>query len=252
MFAFLKTPQTKRRVEVGWVIDAPMAGFVWAAPKPITRPAADLKHAKSVGYCPAVLDYEARFFEVTCPFDINIKFAYGPDGRPGLIPLDGDDASIRNKHLNDSVVIVARKEWRHPDRPIIQFKTPYFFVTDENVVINQMPPICHYSEPAWPGVFIGGRFPLRDWPRHLMWAMEWHDLSKPLLIKRGDPWFYVRFEAEDPTRPVKLIEAEMTPALEEYQRGMAGVTNYVRQTFSLFSVGRERRPKKLLAPKKRD
>ena len=75
--------------------------------------------------------------------------------------------------------------------------------------------------------------------------------SRDLILRRGEPWFYVRFETEDPSRPVRLIEAEMTPQLKEYVGGLNAVTNYVNRTFSLFSTARERRPKRLLVAKQR-
>src|SRR5215213_2111521 len=85
----------------------------------------------------------------------------------------------------------------------------------------------------------------------LMWAFEWHDPKQDLVLKRGEPWFYVRFETEDPSRPVKLVEAERTPEVKEYLGGLSAVANYVNRTFSLFSTARERRPKTLLTPKRR-
>jgi hypothetical protein len=60
----------------------------------------------------------------------------------------------------------------------------------------------------------------------------------------------VRFETEDPSRPVRLIEAERTPELSAYMEGLAGVTNYVRRTYSLFATARERRPSRLLVRRK--
>src|SRR5262245_15276755 len=98
---------------------------------------------------------------------------------------------------------------------------------------------------------IGGRLPIHIWPRHMMWAFEWMDPSQDLILRRGEPWFYVRFETQDPSRPVRLIEAEMTPELREHLNGLTGVTNYVNRTFSLFGTARERRPKTLLVPKSR-
>ena len=68
-------------------------------------------------------------------------------------------------------------------------------------------------------------------------------------MKRGEPWFYVRFETFDPSRPVRLSEASMTPPLKEYMAGTSGVTNYVNRTFSLFKTARECRPKQLLFKK---
>jgi hypothetical protein len=84
-----------------------------------------------------------------------------------------------------------------------------------------------------------------------MWAFEWYDTKKDIVIKRGDPWFYARFEAEEPSRPVRLIEAEKTPELENYINSISGVTNYVNRTYSLFDLARKRRPKRLLVPRSR-
>jgi hypothetical protein len=72
-----------------------------------------------------------------------------------------------------------------------------------------------------------------------------------LIIHRGDPWFYVSFETEDPSGRVRLVEGEMTEDLRAYTNGMRGVTNYVSRTFSLFSTAKSRRPKTLLTPKAR-
>jgi hypothetical protein len=98
---------------------------------------------------------------------------------------------------------------------------------------------------------IGGRLPIDVGPRHMMWAFEWYDPAQDLVLQRNEPWFYLRFETEDPARPVRLVEAEMTPELKEYLAGLTAVTNYVSRTFSLFSVARERRPKTLLVRKQR-
>ncbi len=240
-----------RIVDVGWVLDTDRAGFIWEGPRKLTRPTGRTTHAKGVSVCPAVIDHEARIFEVPCPVDINLRWA--PNGEePAFVTLNKDMSTIRPKHLNQLFVIVNKKEWRDPSRPIIQFMTPYVFVADEAVTINQLPPFYHYPAGQWPGLLIGGRFPIDVWPRGLTWAFEWYDTSKDLIIKRGEPWFYAIFETPDPSRKVRLIEAENTPELKEYTAGIKGVTNFVSRTFSLFNVAKSRRPKTLLVPKKRD
>jgi hypothetical protein len=85
-----------------------------------------------------------------------------------------------------------------------------------------------------------------------MWAFEWHDMSRELILRRGDPWFYVNFEVVPPDRPVQLLEAQRTPELISYIESISGVTNYVNQTFSLFKEASKRRPKVLLTPVNRD
>ena len=253
MFSFCKKPEetpANRVAEVGWLLDTDKASLIWEAPRKLSRPTGRTTHAKGVSFCPAVNDHEARIFEVPCPVDIALR--YKPNGdEPGLINLAGDQSTIRAKHLNQMFVIVNRKEWRDPNRPIIQFGTPYVFLADEPVTINQLPPFYHYNPAPWPGMLIGGRFPIDVWPRGLVWAFEWYDTSKDLILKRGEPWFYASFETLDPNRRIRLVEAEKTPALMEYMDSIKGVTNYVSRTFSLFGTARERRPEKLLVPKVR-
>lgn len=254
MFPFCKKTEAStgvsRIAEIGWVLDTQKAGFIWDAPRRLTRPTGKATHAKGVTFCPAVHDHDARIFEIACPIDAEIGLRM-KDGQPMLVNLGGDQSSVRTKHLGQMCVVVDPKEWRHPQRPIVQFMTPYVFLADEPVWITQTAPYYHYLSIPWPGLLIGGRFPIHIWPRGLVWAFEWYEPGKPLVLKRGEPWFYASFETGDPARRVRMVEAELTPQLQEYMNGIKGVTNYVSRTFSLFSTARQRRPKTLLVPKQR-
>ena len=253
MFSLFKRAHAAlaRQAEVGWIIDAEKAGFIWAEPTRVRTEESDQTHAKSLRVCPAMLDHEARLFEVACPIDLRVKLARDDKGQLTLVNVAGDQSTIRSKHLGQMLVLVPQKEWRKKDRPVIQIITPYLFLADEPIYMTQLPAFNHYQPNPLPGVLVGGRFPIDVWPRHLMWAMEWHDTSRELILKRGEPWFYVRFEAQDPSRPIKLVEAEMTPVLTEYLKGVSSVTNYVNRTFALFKTARERRPKTILTRKMR-
>ncbi len=83
----------------------------------------------------------------------------------------------------------------------------------------------------------------------MLWGFEWHDTTKPLVLSRGEPLFYIFFETTPQERPVQLVEAAKTPELMQYFEMITGVTNYVNQTFSLFKTAEERRPARLLTPK---
>ncbi|OYX93081.1 MAG: hypothetical protein B7X90_03270 [Novosphingobium sp. 17-62-19] len=244
-------PSAARAVDVGWLLDTDKARFIWAEPRRVRRGDPPPRHAKSVNYCPGVIDYEARLFEVTCPIDLRLRFARNEKGAPVLVNADGDKSSIRNKHLNAMMAMVSEKEWRHPERPVIQIITPYIFLSDEPVWMTQMPPFLAYRPDPWPGSVIGGRLPIHIWQRPMMWAFEWYDTKKELVLKRGEPWFYARFEAHDPTRPLRMFEAERTPELVEHIQGASSVANYVNQTSQLFKVAQERRPERLLVRKER-
>ncbi|HEX2580455.1 MAG TPA: hypothetical protein VHL08_00575 [Dongiaceae bacterium] len=248
---FKKPKSTKRVAEVGWIITQSHASMIWDDPKPFGRDIPKSAVAKSVQACPAALDFDSRHFVINCPVDLNLRFVVDQQQRPGLQNMAREESTIRPKYLNQMVVMLGPAEWRHPRRPIIQVITPYVFFADDPVYVNQIPPYLDYIDPPWPGVLISGRFPIHIWPRPFMWAFEWYDTKKDIVIKRGDPWFYARFEAEEPSRPVRLIEAEKTPELENYINSISGVTNYVNRTYSLFDLARKRRPKRLLVPRSR-
>ena len=203
-------------------------------------------------YCPAVIDHESRIFQVTCPIDIQLRIKIDEKTmRPVVRAQQAIWRRSGRKRSSQMVHLVAAKEWRHPDRPMIQITTPYLFLADEPVYMTQLPPFAYFQNPNLPGLIIGGRLPIHIWPRPMMWAFEWYDTNRELIVRRGEPWFYVRFETHDPSRPVRLFEADLTSELKEYLSGLSSVTNYVNRTFSLFETAKSRRPKILLVPKKR-
>lgn len=246
-----------RVCEIGWLVDTTSAGFIYGAPRQVSRRSIEAQeahpehpqHPKGVNSCPAVVDTESRTFEVPCPIDVQLGLRRNDKGELNLVDLSGSKSTVNKKHLSNMVHLIGNQRWRSPDKPVVQISAPYRFIADEPVWMSQMPAFAHYRKEPLPGLPLGGRFPIHLWPRSLMWAFEWHEPNKPMVLRRGEPWFYVRFEASDPSRPVRLVEAEMTPQLREYCQGLDGVTNYVNQTYQLFNVAQERRPEKLLTKK---
>lgn len=247
------TPPSESRgpITVGWIKDIPRAGLLYAAPERVQVRPPNRGHAKSAARCPAVIQMESRYFQIACPFDLHIGFGRDEQGRPHLINRAGSASPIRSNKINEILSLVAESEWRFPDRPTIQMKMPYVFLADEPVYITQLDAFGHYRRDPLPGTIFGGRFPIHVWPRPLMWAMEWHDTTKDLILKRGEPLFYLQFEGFDPMRPVALVEAERTPELDTYLNELSGVVNYVDKTFALFKEAERIRPARLVAPKDR-
>lgn len=203
---------------------------------------------RSVAQCPAVLDFDHRQLVINCPIDVHLRVTL-TESSMDVTNLLADKSPIRSEALQRRIIFQPRHEWRNPQRPVLQMLTPYVFVADDPIYLNQYPPFLHYVGDKRPGIQISGRFPIDIWPRAVMWAFEWHDTSKELVLRRGEPLFYVRFEAPDPSAPVRLIEAKKTPELESFMDSITGVSEIVGQTFSLFKTARERRPKQLLFPK---
>ena len=249
--------ETKPRlpVKVGWLLHKDATSLLMFEPEQVVPAPERMRsvemskvHAKSASRCPAIINLESRYFVVRCPYDIHLRFARDQNGVAALRDVAGPASPIRANHIDKVVRLVKEVEWRYKDRPTLQIPTPYVFIADEPVYLNQVPPFFHYLPNAWPGTLFGGRFPTHIWPRALMWAFEWHDTSKDLILRRGDPWFYVNFEVVPQDRPVQLVEAQRTPELVSFMDSISGVTNYVNQTFSLFKEAERRRPKRLLTP----
>ncbi|EKD92286.1 MAG: hypothetical protein ACD_29C00084G0002 [uncultured bacterium] len=235
--------------EVGWLVDTSYAGFIWYEPRPIMRQLNPPKSSKAAQRCPAMMDFESRYFEVLCPIDLHLGFTRDDKNRPVLVNKAGSMSSIAASKLVELMSITSEDRWRYPDKPIIQIAAPYRFISDEVVYMSQLPAFLHYYQPELPGTTFSGRFPIHVWPRKLQWAFEWHDTSKDLILKRGEPWFVLLFETTDPTKHINMVPAEMTEQLKEFCSGLDNVTGFVNGTFSLFKTAMKRRPKVLLKKK---
>ncbi len=235
-------------VQIGWLLTEAKSGVVYYPPERVRSVELNRNHAKSASRCPAIINMESRYFMIRVPFDMHLRFVRDKDGKPALRNMLGDKSPVRANILNKKLHVTSEKEWRHKDRPTIQVSLPYLFVTDEPTYMTQLSAFMHYAKTPLPGTIFGGRFAIHNWPRPLMWAFEWHDASQDLILKRGDPWFYVQFETMPQDRAVSLIEAENTPELTKYLEHIAASVNYVNQTFSLFKDAERVRPKNLLTP----
>ena len=236
-------------VTVGWFLTSDKGAILYDAPERVSYRQTNRSHSKSASRCPAVIQLESRYFMVKCPFDMQLGFGRDEKGKPHLINRAGTASPIRPSKLNEVLTLVNEAEWRYPDRPTIQMILPYCFIADELVYVTQLSAFMHYRRDPLPGTIFGGRFPLNIWPRPLMWAFEWHEPEKDIILKRGEPLFYVQFEGPSPDRPIQLVEAERTPELERYVEAIGGAVNYVNQTFGLFKAAEALRPAKLVSPK---
>lgn len=238
-------------LQVGWFLTSDKNAVIFDPPERVALRHTNKTHAKSAGRCPGVVQLESRYFMVKCPVDLHLGFDRDEKGKAILVNRLGSASPVRVSKLNEMLTLVAEAEWRYPDRPTVQLALPYCFIADELVYLTQLSPFMHYLPNPWPGTIFGGRFPVSTWPRPLMWGFEWHDVKKDLILRRGDPLFYVQFEGMDPSRPVQVIEAERTPELSVYMEQIGGAVNYVNQTFGLFKAAEALRPKKLLKAKDR-
>ena len=148
------SPETKspgsRGYTVGWLLSTDKTSIIWDAPKRVGGDAPKNPVTKSVTQCPAVLDFDRRYFVINSPIDLHLRLSI-TNGELGITNLLFDKSPIRPDALQRMVVFQPQPEWRHPDRPVLQMLTSYVFVSDDPVYINQYPPFLHYSAAGRPG-----------------------------------------------------------------------------------------------------
>jgi hypothetical protein len=237
----------KKRIDVGWLFnESADATFVWFEPERFSRNLPMPEVHRSLLRCPAVSDFESRYFVIRCPYDITLRLIESDNEAFGgyeIMNADGLKSPVSENILH----LDTQAAWRNPNRPVLQVWCPYRFISDDPVWLSLLPP---FLEPMdWPGIVISARFPIHIWPRVLNWGFEWYKTSEDLVLRRGQPWMYIYFETEKPDSIIRLVKAERTSELTEYFKGLDNTVKYIRHTFSLFDVAKSRRPKKLLKPK---
>jgi hypothetical protein len=231
-------------MQVGYLITAPKASLIYEKPISIRGVRSKALSTRAVQACPAVNDFERRTFFVPMPY--NLRLRCSKIGNEFMLEAINPGTRLDEDLVLDHVFLMEPDFWRSANFPVLQIKCPYLFVCDDEAYLTQMPPFLDYKGDRWPGVVTTGRFQFDLWPRTLSWAFEWHDLAKDLILKKGEPWFYIMFEGTNPSEPIELVEAMETPELQSYRASLEDVVKFVSNPFNLKDRARERRPAKLL------
>ena len=241
----------EKSVDVGCVINADEAGVIYPYPQRLISSRKVALGSKAVQSCPAVGSLESRYFQVFVPFDLRLRIVTAVNKKPA-IHIVPSESTVSSEALRRILSLMPVDEWRDPSHPVVQITTPYTFVADEPVYLSQLPPFLDPELINRPILQICGRFPIDVWPRPLSWAFEWVDQSRDLKLRKGEPWFYLFFEARDQlTAPIRILPCRATPELVAYQREIRGVPNWTTGAFSLFAEARSRRPTRLISPIKK-
>jgi hypothetical protein len=231
-------------MKVGYLITATKASLIYERPISLKSQRTAPLSQRAVQACPAVNDYERTTFVIKAPYNLRLRCT--KKGNDFMLEAISPGTRLDEDLIQDHIFLMEPNFWRDPHAPVLQIKCPYLFVCDDEAFLTQMPPFLDYKGDRWPGLVTTGRFQFDIWPRVLSWAFEWHDLSRDLTLKKGEPWFYVRFEGAKPSEPVELVRAVDTPELQKYRSSLEDVVKFVSNPFGLKDRAKERRPAKLL------
>ena len=140
--------------------------MIYDAPRRVRSAALSRRHAKSASRCSAILSLESRYFEVPCPFDLRLAFAWDKIGKPALRNVLGQKSPVRANKLEALLHVTNEAEWRHTDRPTIQLSLPNVFIADEPAYLAQVAPFMHYRAEPWPAPSSANAIPSTSGPGH--------------------------------------------------------------------------------------
>jgi hypothetical protein len=201
--------------------------------------------------CPAVRATTEGCFVIKSPFSLRLR--YEQKTNVGTFVPIYPFTSITDHKLSEWFRPEPTNTWRSFDIPIFQFPSPYIFVADEQIEIELIHPfISDISSLNWR--LIPGRFNIYGWQRPLNWAAEWDARCGDLIIKLGDPLYYIRFY-DDQKRIIShpdLVKIKFTDEIKERVQGAAGVTSFRRGTQALIREESESRNQNLIVPLKNE
>jgi hypothetical protein len=167
--------------------------------------------------CPSVVDYCKNTYVVRCPYDITISHD-----------------TVRDSFYTDSLGDDWMKQTFFPRFPIrkdnktisacITLRIKYLFVADEDLEI-EVSDVPIIATPLTANIkIIPGIMNIHKWVRPVDFTFEIQDLTKPLVLRRGDPLFAVRFKTEE---TIKMTHIEMTDDLKNVALACTISRNFV-------------------------
>lgn len=229
-------------VDIGYCLAVEEGGFAFQPPRTVMSHRDKPLGLRAIQNCPAVNSIERQLVEIPSPVGIRLTL------KGGKLEVNPQGTFVQPEQIDRWVTLEPQDRWRHPKKPVIQLRLPFFFVTDERVMMSVLPPFLDAHMRRWPGTVVAGRMPVTDWPQDLAWGFEWDRPDEELVLKQGEVLAYTMFEFDHPNKRPRLVEAELTPELDEFRQGMQGVHHLTPDIEALWESARTRRPARLLVP----
>jgi hypothetical protein len=187
--------------------------------------------------------------EVLSPFSLRLSFE-ARDSQYLITPIY-PYTSLQPAKLREMLVLEPSDTWPSRNRPILQIPSPYVFVADIPIEMEQSNPfLCSTSALNWR--LIPGRFDIHAWQRPLNWAIEWDTDSGDLSIRIGEPLYFVKFydSVGALVKKFNLIEVDYSKTLAERVSMTAGVTSVRKGLKPVMERASKTRSKNLVVKKK--
>ena len=205
-----------RTTSVYWVPvhakkDDALNDLLWYKPEPVYY---SLVHERNKEtdflQCPAVINFFKDTYIVRSPADITFKVNSNTvvvsKSQKGVIESILETSNTANSDVYAS----------------FQLTLPILFFSKESVEIQQLPAFMHTNRFTSNTKIIPGKFDISKWVRPIVVGFEVVDIEKDVVIKRGDPIYYVKLTSQNNKR-IKLEQVEMDFKLAQLVSKCTGV-----------------------------
>jgi len=235
----------KKIVKVGWMFLQPEIDALYFPIEPLSKILATNSKTK-FGKCPCIWDAYAQLFLIRSPIDIEI----GLDG--------GGDLYGKPEHFEDTELYqsffdnMASGSWRDPSQPITQIKLKIGFASDDpDTHLTILPPFLHPEAMNPLMRIVPGKLNIYDWPyRNMNMAFEWQDVTKKIIIKRGDPLGYVQLSHPDQNAKFIMVESSYDKCRYLMNNGDSFIGKVQGQAREIMKMFGKRRPKTVVIPRR--
>jgi hypothetical protein len=186
-------------------------------PEPVFKLIASSR-SKDTGYlkCPAFHEYYKNCFLLRSPIDITINITTNSDGTK-FASIDKYDQEFYDTNIK----IRYEEGYKYP---ILHISFFYVFYANKPLMVEQLSPSMHKTELQNNINVISGTYDISKWVRPVEFAFEVLDDSKPIVIKRGDPMYYLKFSTTD---KISLTREEISEDLSRVVNSCTRVKDYV-------------------------
>lgn len=235
---------------VGWCFSIADGVAALDKPEKLSLPKDRSPNKRGFLSCPAVRHSLTGIIVIRSPFSLHLKFKRTEDAfiLTPVYPF----TSIAPARLSEYLRLEPKESWRSDSVPALQFPSPYLFISDDPMEVEQFSPsLIETTNMNWR--VIPGRFNIYGWQRPLNWAIEWDTKCGDLIIKQGEPLYFLRFfnKSQQTIGNINLVNIELTEELKERLSSTAGVTGLRRGLVPVMQKASDERSCPLIVPKKK-
>lgn len=236
-------------VPLGWRTSSPQAALAFLPPEPMAESAAAALSPLFATHA-AGADPARRMIVVRASYNVRIRYQPVPKGQIPRFALVPEPGSISQNGFKGLVTPIMPDAQRAVEVPACQISLNLIMVSDVPCRLQLMPPYLSPGFRDWPGSLVCGRFPLENWPRSLNAILEWQDLERDWVLRRGEPLVYLLALYDDPSVVPRLVEAASHRGLERQMKAIDAVSEVARNVGPMFEEAERRRPPHLLVEKR--